>query len=46
MLLTDKERWRLVQADCIEHMAEMPAAAFPDEYADRSDRTASVARDR
>ena len=27
MLLTDKERWRLVQADCIEHMAEMPAAS-------------------
>lgn len=24
-LLNDNERWRLVQADCIEHMAEMPA---------------------
>jgi hypothetical protein len=27
MLLKDQERWRLVQADCIEHMATMPAAS-------------------
>lgn len=28
MILDDKERWRLVQADCIEHMATMPAACI------------------
>lgn len=28
MLLNDKERWRLVQADCIEHMATMPDACI------------------
>src|SRR5688572_29131140 len=26
-LLDDSERWRLVQADCIEHMATMPEAS-------------------
>lgn len=26
MLLNDTERWRIVQQDCIEHMATMPAA--------------------
>lgn len=28
MILNDKERWRLVQADCIEHMATMPDACI------------------
>lgn len=28
MLLNDNERWRIVQQDCIEHMATMPAACI------------------